>query len=39
MNLGEDLDWEYDVDRTLGDQRFIRSGALLTCSVMEMFKA
>lgn len=39
MNLGETIVWDYDVDRTLGEQRLLRSVAVVTCSVMEIQQA
>lgn len=37
MNLGEDLSWEYDVDRTTGDKRVIRSLCRIEASALEEF--
>jgi hypothetical protein len=39
MDLGEDIVWDYDLDRTTGDQRLLRSAAVLTVPAMEMYQA
>jgi hypothetical protein len=36
--IGEQFDWDYDEDRTLSDQAYIRSLALLECSITEMWQ-
>ncbi len=36
--IGEEFDWDYDVDRTLADQRYMRSVCLLECPITEMWQ-
>ena len=38
MDIGEDFTWEYDVDRTLADQRLIRNLCRFDINLMEMFQ-
>lgn len=38
MNIGEEFTWEYDVDRTLADQRMLRNACRLDVSVLEQFQ-
>ncbi len=35
--IGEQFEWDYDVDRTLSDQRLMRSLGLITCPILEMW--
>lgn len=37
-SVGEDFQWEYDIDRTLADQRYVRHLCLIECSVSEDFE-
>lgn len=39
LNLGEEMTWEYDIDRTLADQRMIRHVCRIDVSVLEEFNA
>lgn len=39
MDLGEKMTWEYDVDRTLADQRLIRNLCRLEVAAKEVFQA
>lgn len=38
FNLGENFSWEYDVDRTLADQRNIRNECALSVQVLENYQ-
>lgn len=39
VDLGERISWEYDIDRTIGDQRTVRSLCHLEASCLESFQA
>lgn len=39
LNLGEHFSWEYDIDRTLADQRLVRNLCRLEVAVLEEFQA
>ncbi len=39
FDLGEELSWEYDIDRTLADQRLIRHVCRIDLSLREEFNA
>ena len=38
LSIGEELSWEYDVDRTLADQRLVRNECRIDASVIEQFQ-
>ena len=38
MNIGEEFSWEYDVDRTLADQRLVRNECRIDVSALEQFQ-
>ncbi|MGH9121070.1 MAG: hypothetical protein ACRDYC_03865 [Acidimicrobiales bacterium] len=39
MNLGENITWEYDVDRTMADQRIVRNLCHMEAAALEEFNA
>lgn len=39
LNLGEEFTWDYDIDRSLADQRLVRNIARIDVSVLEEFRA
>lgn len=39
MDLGEEMTWDYDIDRSLADQRLVRNICRLDVSAMEAFQA
>ena len=38
LSIGEELSWEYDVDRTLADQRLVRNECRIDASVIEQMQ-
>lgn len=39
LDLGEEMSWEYDIDRTLADQRLVRHVCRIDVSLREEFNA